>query len=339
MLQHRTKYKLPELFMVSSGRSGTTLLASILNASEQIYIPYESDFIARAYPYYSDLQQFTEDDYRHIFKIFQSSAKQNGWGMSEEYVIRELKERSPQTFAEVNAVIYQAFHKQEQTENLAWGIKAPVLIASLKRITKVCPQSKIVHLIRDGRDVYLSYKKIHETSKVKFGPKSVLQNALYWVDGLRRIEEFKSLSPHSQLYELRYEDLINNPDNSLRQLCQFLSIEYQPSMHENFNSLERNNKVVPDSFKATIHKKVHGGLDATNTHKYLSAMSRWERIKFEFVAAPYLTKYDYKTEYSLLNTFLFAPLRFLLYFLARQFNDRRYSKRDRNTYHKAISQG
>ena len=52
MVQSETKFKLPTLFIVSSGRSSTNLLASILNASEQIYIPYESDFIARAYPHY-----------------------------------------------------------------------------------------------------------------------------------------------------------------------------------------------------------------------------------------------------------------------------------------------
>ena len=123
------KFKLPELFIISSGRSGTTLLASILNASEQIYIPYESDFIARAYPRYHDQQQFTEDDYRHLVKIFKLSAKQDGWGMSEDYVLAKLKECFPQTFAEVNAVIYESFHQQEKTEDLSWGIKAPVLIA------------------------------------------------------------------------------------------------------------------------------------------------------------------------------------------------------------------
>lgn len=329
MVQDRTKFKLPEVFIVSSGRSGTTLLASILNASEQIYIPYESDFIARAYPHYQHQKQFSEADYRHIFNIFQLSAKQEGWGMSEDYVVGKLLEKSPQTFAEVNAVIYESFHQQEKTENLAWGIKAPVLIASLDRIQQVCPQAKIVHLIRDGRDVYLSYKKVHETSQIKFGPKRVIENALYWIDGLRRVEDFKSDSSSEQIYELRYEDLLNDPVNSLQQLCRFLGIEYRSSMHENFNSLERNQKVVPDSFKTTIHQKVHGGLDAKNTHKYLSAMSRWEQIKFESIAAPYLKKYGYQPIHPLLDTFLLMPLRNFLYFFARQFNDSRYQKRDR----------
>ncbi|MGB3612660.1 MAG: sulfotransferase, partial [Elainellaceae cyanobacterium] len=235
----KTKFKFPDVFIVGSGRSGTTLLASILNASEDIYIPYESDFIARAFPYYhQDRSDLGEDDYRQIFRLFQLSAKQDGWGLSEDQVVSHLKARAPQTFAEVNSALYEAFHQQEKTEDLLWGIKAPVLIASLERIHKVFPQAKIIHVVRDGRDVYLSYKKVHETSDITFGPKGVIENALYWTDGLRRVSEFLKAHPSHQVYELRYDELLTNPEAVSKQLCDFLGIEYRPSMHENFSTLE-----------------------------------------------------------------------------------------------------
>jgi hypothetical protein len=335
MIQDATKFKLPEVFIVSSGRSGTTLLVSILNASEQIYVPYESDFIARAYPHYQHKENFTEADYKQISKIFKLSAKQDGWGMSEDYVVGLLHENAPQTFAEVNSVIYRAFHQQEKTDSLQWGIKAPVLIASLDRIHQVCPNAKIVHVIRDGRDVYLSYKKIHESSEIKFGPKGVIENALYWVDGLRRVEDFLKLNLTHQFFELRYDDLLNNPESILMQLCAFLEIEYKSSMHENFNECGRNKKVVPTHFRQSIHKKLYGGLDPNNARKYLNYMSVLEQIQYELIAIPYLIKYGYKPEYPVLNSFLFAPIRGVLYSLSRQFNDWRYTKRDRKIYKKA----
>ena len=326
------KFKLPSIFIVSSGRSGTTLLASILNASKQIYIPYESDFIARAYPYYQHKKHFQEDDYKQIIKLFQVTSRQEGWGISQDYLLSCLKDSSPQTFAEVNSVICAAFHQQEKTENLLWGIKMPVLIASLERIRRVCPQAKIVHIVRDGRDVYLSYRKVHDTSEIKFGPRGVVENALYWVDGLRRIEQFRKIYPNSQIYELRYAELLNDPAKELKKLCQYLDIEYQPSMHEDFNSLERNTKVAPEHFMQSIHKKLQGGLDPSNTKKYLSKMSSFEQMTFELIAIPYLIKYDYEIKYPFLNIVLFNPLRGLLYFLARRFNDWRYAQRDRKMY-------
>lgn len=333
--QPKTDLKLPSVFIVSSGRSGTTLLASMLNASEQIYIPYESDFIARAYPYYHEKDELTEDDYRHIVNIFKLSAKEDGWGMSEDYLLSQLLDYSPQKFSDVNAVICGAFHSKEKSEHLLWGIKAPVLIASVDRIHEVCPQAKIVHIVRDGRDVYLSYKKVHEESVIKFGPKSVVESALYWVDGLRRIKDFSTKNPNAQIYEIKYDSLLEEPELTLRGLCEFLDIEYSSAMHEDFNTCRRNQKVAPSNFKNSIHKKLGSGLDAKNTQKYLSAMSLADQMKFELLTIPYLLEYGYKPQYPILNSILVSPIRSCLYFLARRFNDKRYSKRDEKIFNQA----
>lgn len=334
-MQQQTMFKLPKVFIVGSGRSGTTLLASMLNASNQIYIPYESDFIARAYPYFHDKICFEVQDYKLITKLFKKTAKQEGWGMSEDYLLSYLQSKSPQTFTEVNSTIYEAFHKQEGTVDLDWGIKAPVLIASLDRIHNVYPNSKITHIIRDGRDVYLSYKKIHESSDVKFGPKGVIANALYWSDGLRRIEQFEKTGKDIDVFELRYRDLLTQPEEKLKELCEFLEIIYATEMHEKFNEAKQNQKVVPSQFKQSFHKKLNSGLDPNNTEKYLSKMSKSELIQFELIAAPYLVKYGYQLQYPILNSVLFTPVRGVLYTLARRLNDWRYAYRDRNMYTQA----
>ncbi|GEM_PF-5756230 len=328
-LEPQTKFKYPKVFIVSSGRSGTTLLASMLNAGEDLYIPYESDFIARAYPYFADKCSLSLHDYKLMTQFFQITAKQGGWGMPEDYLYDFLCQRSPQTFSEVNATICEAFHKREGTEDAEWGIKAPVLIASLDRINKVSPTSTIVHIVRDGRDVYLSYRKVHETSDIKFGPKGILANTLYWIDGLRRVEDFMKHHQHVPVFELRYENLLAEPDQQLRQLCEFIGIPYKSEMHEKFNASDRNQKVAPDQFKKSIHKKLHGGLDAKNTNKYLSQMSPYELFVFEVITAPYLAKYGYDLQYSWARSILFSPLRMFIYQLARLFNDWRYAKRDR----------
>lgn len=328
--------KLPSVFMVSSGRSGTTLLASMLNATDQIYIPYESDFIARAYPAFGNRTDLNNSDYAHIARMFRRAAKESGWGMPVEEVEAHLETKQPRTFAQVNAAIYQLFHQREKTEDLKWGIKAPVLIASLDRIHRTCPQAKIVHVVRDGRDVYLSYKRVHDTSAIKFGPKSVVENALYWVDGLRRVAEFTQSCPDCTVYELTYNDILESPTSTLQQLCDFLEIEYKPSMHENFNDFERNKKVAPKVFRESIHKKLHSGLDSKNTQKYLTAMTPWQLFQFELIAAPYLQKYGYSLKYQWLGWKLFSPVRWGAHFLARQFNDWRYAKRDREVFNKEL---
>lgn len=324
------QFKQPKVFIVSSGRSGTTLLASILNATQQIHIPYESDFIARAYPFYKDFNELKSDDYLQLVKFFRLTSKEKGWGMSENYLMEYLQKLQPQTFAEVNSALYEAFYQAQGTKDLQWGIKAPVLVASLDRILATYPDAKIVHIIRDGRDVYLSYKTVHQKSKIKFGPKGIVSNALYWIDGLRRIEEFKTKTNSKNIYELRYEDLLCRPETELKQLCQFLAIDYDSKIHETFYNLERNQKVAPKQFMKSIHTKVNGGLDASNICKYQRRMTKLEQFLYELINSPYLEKNYYKTQFPVLRTRIIYPVRFLVYFAARIANNYRYSKRDRH---------
>lgn len=336
-LEAKMELKYPKVFIVSSGRSGTTLLASMLNAGEDLYIPYESDFIARAYPYFVNKQSFDSQDYKLITHFFRITGKQNGWGMPKDYLYDFLCQKSPQTFSEVNAVICEAFHEREGTQNVEWGIKAPVLIASLDRIAEISPTSAIIHIVRDGRDVYLSYRKVHETSDIKFGPKGIFANALYWIDGLRRVEDFKKSTDRVSLFELTYENLLAAPAQQLCQLCEFIGIPYKSEMHEKFNENNRNQKVAPDQFKKSIHKKLNSGLDPKNTNKYLAQMSPYELFVFELITAPYLAKYQYELQYPWTNSILFSPFRRVVYWAARIFNDWRYGRRDRRMYEIAIA--
>ncbi|MCM1984897.1 sulfotransferase family protein [Lyngbya confervoides] len=323
-----TKIKDPVLFIVSSGRSATTLLRSILNASNQIAIPHESDFIGRAYRFYQKKSEFIPQDYENIVSLFMVTSRGQGWGLDKDYLISYLNRYQPQSFADINRVFYQAYHEREGTEDLLWGIKSPVLIASLEEILTVFPDTQIIHVVRDGRDVYLSYKKVHQKSQVKFGPKRLLPAILYWVDGLRRVEKLKNGEQKVQVYELRYKDLIRFPDEELSKLCDCVGIEYFPKMYQDYHNLERNQKLVSPKFMTSFHSKAKQGLDPNNAEKFYREMRKRERFFFELLAAPYLQKYNYPIEFKFLLLPVWNILRYPLYFVSKLFNDWRYRERD-----------
>ncbi|MEO0516606.1 MAG: sulfotransferase [Cyanobacteria bacterium P01_A01_bin.116] len=320
------------MFVVSSGRSGTTLLRGILNATEQIYIPHESDFLARAYPFYQDKKELDEADYPRILNLFAIASQKNGWGMSKDYLFEYFKEKSPRTFSEVNNTIYTAYIQSEGLGDLSWGIKHPVLIASIDKIFNVFPEAKIVHIVRDGRDVCLSYKKVHERSPEKFGPNGTLTTALYWVDGLRRVKENKN----SQLYELRYEDILDNPKEELRNLCDFLGLEFTEDMYEDYYKSSKNKDLLLSHHKEGIHSKIKEGIDAQNQKKFLTQMPVASRFLFELLALPYLKKYDYFIEFPFLGNPILEIVRIPFYASARLFNNWRYGKRDLTTFNRSL---
>ncbi len=301
-----------------------------MNASDRIYILHESDFLARAYPLYGDRNSLGTEDYEKIVKLFARTSENSGWNMSHTYLLSYLKEKNPQDFAGVNYSIYEAYVKEKKLETVAIGIKTPVLIAHVDRIFKVFPEAKVIHLVRDGRDVYLSYQNIHKNSPIKFGPKGLLTMALFWIDGLRRLEGIDK----TKIHECRYEDLLNDPKNTLKELCEFLGIEYQSSMHENYQNAAMNQELLLQGFQKIIHAKLESGIDASNQQKYLKEMSKRDRLIFELLTAPYLAKYQYSLEFMLTNTLFLKPIRGLLYFSARQYNNWRYRRRDRRAISK-----
>lgn len=322
--------KHPTVFLVSSGRSGSTLLQSILNASQQIHIPQESDFITRAYPFYRDKSSYTDDDYTRISNFFCLTTVQN-WGLTKEDISALLKKERPQSFNEVISLICRQYHQSENTQDLVWGIKRPVLIARLDRILSVYPDAKIVHVCRDGRDVFLSYQAVHENSSVKFGPKGVIANALYWIDSLRRVEDFRQTFGNAQIFEIKYEDIISKPEKILSELFDFLGLAYNPSTIEEFGSYAKNRKIVPKLFQKDTHAKLAGALDPQNSQKYKSKMKRSQILLFEILTSPYLRKYGYPVEFHFCTSPLFSPLRAGFYFFARQVNNLRYDFRDKRT--------
>ncbi|NET33459.1 MAG: sulfotransferase [Cyanothece sp. SIO1E1] len=325
---------LSPVFIVSSGRSGTTLLRGILNASNQIFIPHESHFIGSCYQFYHQKNNFDKYDYRQLIKFFKRTSQKYGWGMKTGYLLSQLNKHAPQTFADVNSIIYQAGLTLAGAENLQWGIKSPVLIASVNQIYKVFPAAKIIHIVRDGRDVSLSYQQVHRNHTARFGPGGIVSGALYWIDGLRRIE---AVGGPKQLYELRYEDLLTQPKDELEKLCAFLDIAYRPSMHQSYHRSEKNRNLVLETHQTTIHSKVNKGIDSKNKNKFLVDMSHFDLFIFELLAAPYLEKYGYGIKFSFLNTCLLKPIRNLAYLSARIFNNIRYSRRNVRLYKQIIA--
>lgn len=313
---------MPPFFIVSSGRSGTTLLSSILNSSNHVAILPESDFIARAFPFYNEKSSFTKKDYFEIIKIFQKTSLMNGWKIDPNRLIEAFNMQRPKSFAELNLAIYEAYLAGIGKKDSQWGIKMPNLIFSLDRIFAVFPDAKILNLVRDGRDVALSYQRIHENGH-GFGPNNIFECALYWIVGLRRIIKQKN----SSILEIKYEDLLLEADETLRAICGFLGIE-NTNKFDTRHFSDKDLAFIPADHRKTIHEKVNEGLDKGNINKYKKNMKKRQIFIFELLAAPYLKRYNYKLEYPFLKYPIFGIIRVPLYLCAAGLNDIRYKLRE-----------
>src|SRR5204862_393593 len=90
------------------------------------------------------------------------------------------------------------------------------------RIERALPEARFVHLIRDGRDVALARRK----SSVD--PPTPGRVARRWQ---QRIERAREQAPRLRHYtEVRYEDLVLESEPTLRRICEFAELDFEPAM-------------------------------------------------------------------------------------------------------------
>jgi hypothetical protein len=106
-----------------------------------------------------------------------------------------------------------------------WGDKSPANVIAIPAIRALLPESRIVHLIRDVRDVVASFRGVW------FRPAETVEGiATDWV--VRVMAARASGVGHDWYMELRYEDLVEEPEHWLRRICTHAELEFQPAMLE-----------------------------------------------------------------------------------------------------------
>ncbi len=109
-----------------------------------------------------------------------------------------------------------------------WVEKTPKNLIAMDFILRLLPDAKIINCIRDGRDVVTSILanqfwpvEVHPDAGLTWDREINIHNASrFWERVLRY--GLKVGRPTSSYFELRYEDLVENPEQELRRLCEFL---------------------------------------------------------------------------------------------------------------------
>jgi hypothetical protein len=260
-------------FIVGSARSGTTLLRLILNAHPHVAVPPESRFITDLWKGSARVS---------IEPTLQSIAAHDrfaAWDVPIEAVRGELGNVSTALYAEVITAPHRAYARLNGKRH--WGDKTPRYVEHIPFLTDLLPDARFIHLIRDGRNVALSY------ADVPFGPKTVESAARLWTTRVSAgIRDGRPLG--ARYIELRYEDLIEDAEGEVKGICGFLGLEFDPGMLD-FTERARA-AVLPRASKYNPHV----------TERPMSKTRSWERDMpdrhvevFEAVAGDLLSELGY----------------------------------------------
>lgn len=216
-------------FLVGCGRSGTTLLRSLLNAHPDLAIPYESHFVVPLGEPGLRSRYETADGFDvpvFVGDLVGQLAFRH-WGLSAADVRDHFDDEAPVDYPDAVRALYRLHASREGKSR--FGDKTAIYVRSLSLLADLFPEARFVHVIRDGRDVALSWLD----TGWDFGPRTAEEAALYWRYDVQRGRGMGVDLP-GRYREVRYERLIRDPDGVLRDLCDFLELRYDSAMIESF---------------------------------------------------------------------------------------------------------
>jgi hypothetical protein len=214
------------LFIISSGRSGTTLLRSMLVASGEIAIPPETQLIHKL-PARFQIHQRNgwKEAVKYVLSEFEGHQHFLLWKTNLAVVYREIFElsKNERSLARVIDFVYQTYAAQQFPNAILWGDQSPLYTFFLPTILSIFPNARFVHLLRDGRDVVASFIE-------KDGIDTIDEAIYRWGQSIKRVRKAQKKIASNRFLEIRYEDLVTKPEEELRRISTFLNIEYTSRM-------------------------------------------------------------------------------------------------------------
>ena len=204
----------------------------MLRSHPRISIPTgESHFfipIYRQRKQYGDLRQL--ENLRRVLRAMYRQSRDfldtdlPGLRFEIESTSQLLHHKGCSTIPEVFSAIYEENARGEG--KLRWGDKTPWYLLHMPTILEMFPAAQFIHIIRDGRDVALSLFRRSED----FGVYNMHSAAEYWSIYLVRGQALGSQIGHALYFEVRYEELLNKPEEVTKGICDFLGEKYSEKL-------------------------------------------------------------------------------------------------------------
>jgi len=268
----------PFPYIVGSGRSGTSLLRAMLDSHPDMAIPNETHFVVSGGRRRGRYERSDGFDIERLMADF------------GPLICRELRcelvdirgalsAAEPVTFPDAIRVIFSWYAGQRGKTR--YGNKSPVHALAMPELASLFPEARFIHIIRDGRDVALSYVD------APVGPQTLEGAALKWRRFVRRAREGGQHAGPGRYLEVRYEALTQQPEDVLRRVCKFIGLEFDDRML-------RYHERVEEAFGGPVPRQHR------NLHRPPSRVRDWREeltpdavARVELIAGPTLNELGY----------------------------------------------
>lgn len=259
-------------FIVGAQRSGTTLLSVMMGQHPEIFMEDRSVAfrLISVFKNAEEVLPYNLEVDRNEF--YQWLIRNDYKGRIDALLKTEEIKRFPAVRALIESSISQRLQEHQCTY---WADKAPNLQVFLPDLLMLIPDAKIIHIVRDGRaNAYSIARRSYQ---------HLLWSAQHWVDmnvaGLIN----RDLIGADRYHLVLYEQLLQEPEKTLEQVCEFLQLTYSDQM------LQWSEGTVAED-----KRYVKSTLDTEKIDRYRAEISMRQLRAIERIQGPLLRELGYE---------------------------------------------
>ena len=286
MSQHPTP-----VFVLGSGRSGTTITATLLSHLPRVQISKETGYISQNIPLLKDIDipasltrlidvvnqwlKVSQPEYLASLDGFRQFCSRYDIHGSRAFIHYVWQLNSPKPWHELSFI----------------GDNTPLYLMAIPAIQEMMPDARFIHMVRDPRDVVTS------TLKMRFGADDPVLAALEWHIALGCWLLAERIVAADRRIECRYEDLCTAPEESMTRLATFLNHTQQEAiaaLAEHASGGRHQNTGFETVATVSHHKRLVEPLAPSRVGRYKSELSATQIQSIEAIAQYGMLAYGYE---------------------------------------------
>lgn len=230
------------------------------------------------------LKKTADPDLQAVFSLIEKDWRFRIWNIS----LPSVPSSEIHSYADLVLFLVHVFaEKNAKKHPRIWVDHTPSNIKkeNALKLLELFPDGKFVHIVRDGRAVAASIIPLD------WGANTIERAAHSW---RKRVSQYCSVESElgpQRVIRVRYEDLVREPEKTMKELCSFLGITYQPAMAggKGFH--------VPD-YTAIQHSLIGSRPDSKQIEAWRQLLTSRQVEIFESIAGNLLSTLGYHLMYK-----------------------------------------
>ena len=271
------------IFIGGCSRSGSTLLGAMLGSHTECLCIPESQFKIDVLRY--SYQDKSDSNVQHfINKIKRHERFKLGFDVDLDSAL--LPENGSSFPGLIRSIVRKYGEKRGKFNPKIWIDHTPSNIRHVSTLFELFQEAKMIHIVRDGRAVAASIMRLD------WGPNTINKAAHFWVERVAYGLAAESFWGQKRVMRITYEELVKEPEVTLKGLCRWLDIDYQNAM------LQANGFIVPE-YVLEQHGLIGKLPDSGRINAWEKVLSARQIEVFERLTSDFLLYLGYPLKYGL----------------------------------------